>query len=110
MRTSKDQKGFTLVEVMIALAIFSLISIAADKGIDGLMRVKERIGDEDQKWQEVMHFLDRFELDIKQHANRPIRNANDQVEPAWWAQPVFSDQFGRNSSFQGLVTHSSQGI
>ena len=99
MMLKRSLRGFTLIEVMIALAIFSLISIAAYKGIDGLIRVKERIGEEDRQWRQVMLFLDCFELDVKQHANRPIRNANDLVEPAWWAQPIFRDQYGAQLTF-----------
>jgi general secretion pathway protein J len=94
-----NDKGFTLIEVIIALAIFSLISIAAYKAIDGLIKVKERIDNEDLKWQQVMQFLDRFELDVKQHANRPIRNANDIMEPAWVAQPGYTNQYGAQLIF-----------
>jgi general secretion pathway protein J len=93
-----NEKGFTLIEVMMALAIFSLMSIAAYKAIDGLMRVKERVGAENRQWQQVMLFLDRFELDVKQHANRPIRNANEMLEPAWLAQPIFTNQYGAQLS------------
>ena len=64
------EKGFTLIEVIIALAIFSLISIAAYKSIDGLIKIKERIENEDRKWRQVMVFLDRFEMDIKQHLTK----------------------------------------
>ena len=92
-------KGFTLIEVVIALAIFSMISIAAYKSIDGLMGVKARIEAEDRQWQQVMLFLDRFDLDVKQHVNRPIRNASDRLEPAWWGQPIFTNQFGAQLSF-----------
>ena len=93
------EKGFTLIEVIIALAIFSLISIAAYKSIDGLIKIKERIEQEDRKWRQVMVFLDRFEMDIKQHVNRPIRNANDIIEPAWWAQPLITNQHDSQLTF-----------
>jgi len=98
MRMKEEQKGFSLIEVIIALAIFSLMSIAAYKGIDGLIRVKERVSLENRQWQQVMLFLDRFELDVKQRANRPIRNANDMSEPAWLAQPMYSYQYGAQLS------------
>ena len=95
----KSVKGFTLIEVVIALAIFSMISIAAYKSIDGLIRLKARIEAEDRQWQQVMLFLDRFDLDVKQHANRPIRNASDILEPAWRGQPIFTNQYGAQLSF-----------
>ena len=80
-----------------ALAIFSLMSIAAYKAIDGLMRVKERVGAENRQWQQVMLFLDRFELDVKQHANGR-RSLYLQIS------------MGRNFHFQGLGMLSNQVI
>jgi general secretion pathway protein J len=79
--------GFTLLEVVIALAIFSLISIAAYRGVDSLLRAKQSVQAENRKWQEIMLFFDRFELDIKQHVNRPVSNDRNQIEPAWFATP-----------------------
>ena len=87
MRKHSRHTGFSLLEVVIALAIFGLISIAAYRGIDSLLRAKQSVQAENRKWQEIMLFLDRFELDIKQHVNRPVRNDRDQIEPAWFATP-----------------------
>jgi len=88
MRKNSRHIGFTLIEVVIALAIFSLISIAAYRGVDSLLRAKESVQAENRKWQEIMLFFDRFELDIKQHINRPVRNGLNQIEPAWFATSV----------------------
>ena len=72
-------KGFTLVEVIIALAIFAVLSIIGYKGISSLIQTKERVQIEDAKWQELMVFFDRFEFDIKQSINRPIRNRDNDI-------------------------------
>ena len=87
-------KGFTLVEVIIALAIFAVLSIIGYKGISSLIQTKERVQIEDAKWQELMVFFDRFELDIKQSINRPIRNRDDDIEPAWLGRPVYAGEYG----------------
>lgn len=87
MRKNSRHTGFTLLEVVIALAIFSLISIAAYRGVDSLLRAKQSVQAENRKWQEIMLFFDRFELDIKQHVNRPVNNDRNQIEPAWFATP-----------------------
>ena len=89
MTVSSKQQGFTLIEVIIALAIFATISILAYKGIDQLLKTKGRIDEEDQRWQQLMVFFDRFEADVRHHINHPVRNWEDQLEPAWFGKPTF---------------------
>ena len=86
----KKAEGFTLIEVIIALAIFSLVSIVAYKGIDQLIKTKNRLDQENHKWQQLVIFFDQFESDIRQHIDRPVRNSQGQTEPAWLAKPSFS--------------------
>jgi general secretion pathway protein J len=38
----KSQRGFTLIEVLVSLAIFAVLSLAGWKVFDGLSKVKER--------------------------------------------------------------------
>ena len=90
--------GFTLIEVVVALAIFAVLSITGYKGIDALLKTKERVETEDQKWQQLMLFFDRFELDVKQSVNRPVRTADDQIEPAWIGRPTFAGNDGAQLS------------
>lgn len=90
----QKNRGFTLIEVIVALSIFALLSIIGYKGVSSLIQTKERVQVEDSKWQQLILFFDRFELDVKQSVNRPIRTREDTVEPAWLGRPSFSGQDG----------------
>lgn len=92
-------KGFTLIEVIVALSIFAVLSIIGYKGISSLIQTKERVQIEDDKWQQLILFFDRFELDIKQSVNRPIKTREDTIEPAWLARPSFAGEYGAQLVF-----------
>lgn len=91
--------GFTLIEVIVALSVFAALSIIGYKGINSLIQTKQRITVEDSKWQELILFFDRFELDIKQCVKRPIRTNNDQLQAAWLAAPSFAGKDGAQLVF-----------
>lgn len=95
----KKSLGFTLIEVIVALSIFAALSIIGYKGISSLIQTKQRIAIEDNKWQELLLFFDRFELDIKQCVNRPIRTGDDELVPAWLATPAYSGDDGAQLAF-----------
>jgi general secretion pathway protein J len=87
-------RGFTLIEVIVALSIFAVLSIIGYKGVSSLIQTKERVEVEDSKWQQLILFFDRFESDVKQSVNRPIRARDDNVEPAWFGRPTFTGEDG----------------
>lgn len=97
--SKQKNRGFTLIEVIVALSIFAVLSIIGYKGISSLIQTKERVEVEDAKWQQMILFFDRFELDVKQSVNRPIRTREDTVEPAWLGRPSFSGEDGAQLVF-----------
>ncbi len=94
--------GFTLIEVIVALSIFAMLSVIGYKGISSLIQTKERVEAEDSKWQQLILFYDRFELDVKQTVNRSVRTRDDLVEPAWYGSPSFSGEDGAQLVFSRL--------
>ena len=102
--TSIKQKegGFTIIELIIALAIFASVSIMSYKAINQLIKSNSHIYIENQKWQQFMLFFDRFETDIRHHIDRPIRNKDDQIEPAWYGTPYLTGEYGVNLAFSRL--------
>jgi general secretion pathway protein J len=58
-------RGFTLVELLIALAIFALISAFAYRGLTGLLESREALSAESRKWRDVALFVGRFERDLQ---------------------------------------------
>ncbi|MGI9284645.1 MAG: type II secretion system minor pseudopilin GspJ [Pseudomonadales bacterium] len=74
VRTHHKQSGFTLIEMLISLAIFALIGVSAYQVLASSALVSER----EQKRTELMHELDRalriIERDLRQVVDRPVRD------------------------------------
>jgi general secretion pathway protein J len=57
-------KGFTLVELLVALAIFALLSAFAYRGLGALLDSRAALEKESRKWRDVTLFVGRFERDL----------------------------------------------
>lgn len=91
--------GFTLLELIIALSIFAVLSFIGYKGLSSLIQTKEHVEAEDDKWQQMLLFFDRVELDVKQAVNRPIRGSDGSLEPAWMGSLNYSGVYGAQLVF-----------
>jgi general secretion pathway protein J len=79
-------KGFTLVEVLVAVAIFGILSAMAYRALTIVLESRGRIDEENQKWRELALLLLRMEQDIAAVAPRPVRNAANLLAPAFIGQ------------------------
>jgi len=77
-------KGFTLIEVLLALAIFGVISVLAYRATAALTDGEARLSAEAQRWRNLEALFTRFEADIRQAVPRDSR-AGARTEPAWLA-------------------------
>jgi general secretion pathway protein J len=77
-------KGFTLIEVLLALAIFGIISVLAYRATAALTDGEARLSAEAQRWRNLEALFTRFEADIRQAVPRDSR-AGARTEPAWLA-------------------------
>lgn len=75
-------RGFTLVEVMMALFIFALMSVIAATALYTTLKARVRIEANSQQLQQLQIAMTLMELDITQMANRPILNDNGQQRGA----------------------------
>lgn len=64
-------RAFTLVELLIALAIFALLSAFAYRGLAVLMDSREALDRDSRKWRDVALFVGRFERDVQAALDRP---------------------------------------
>ena len=74
--------GFTLVEVMIAVAIVALLSLLGYRALAALSDSEEKLSAEATRWRTLDLFFARLEGDLRQAMPRPARSA-DTREPAW---------------------------
>jgi general secretion pathway protein J len=78
--------GFTLIEILLALAIFGVIAVLAYRATAALTENEASLSFEAQRWRTLEALFTRFEADIRQALPRPVR-AGGGVEPAWLSLP-----------------------
>lgn len=71
--------GFTLLEVLVAVAIFALLGLVAYSGLDAALKAKSRLDDENHRWRGIALFWFRLEQDLAAVVDRPIRRQDGQA-------------------------------
>jgi len=86
LRPRRSERGFTLVELLAALLILSLLALMSYQGLGAVLDTRGHIQRETEKWRGVAAFLLRFERDVRLAAPRAVRTASGPA-PAWRGRP-----------------------
>ncbi len=112
-------RGFTLIEIMSALLVLSLLALMSYRGLGAVLDAREHTRAETDKWRRVSAFLARFERDVQLAAPRPVRSVGatttdttpdttSGTSPAWRGDLVTTDQarleFSRFAATEGVDT------
>ena len=104
-------RGFTLIEILSALLVLSLLALMSYRGLGAVLDAREHTRYETDKWRRVAAFLARFERDVQLAAPRPVRSTTDTTtgtSPAWRGDFVTTDQarleFSRFAATEGVDT------
>ena len=92
-RHSPCRAGFTLIEVLLALAIFGVIAVLAYRATAALTDGEARLSAEARRWRTLDGLFTRFEADIRQavpRASRAGTGTGSGIEPPWLALPADS--------------------
>ncbi|TCV83413.1 type II secretion system minor pseudopilin GspJ [Sulfurirhabdus autotrophica] len=80
--------GFTLLELLVAIAIFSVMSVVAYRGLNATLETRAHLLDDNRKWRELSLFFAQMKDSLTNVVNRPVRNNNnDLVLPAFAGKP-----------------------
>lgn len=77
------QRGFTLVELLVALAIFAVMSVAAYRGLNSALETREHLMADNRKWRELALFFAQMKESMANAVSRPVRDNNDLLAPAF---------------------------
>jgi general secretion pathway protein J len=78
------RSGFTLLEVLIAIAIVALLALMGYRALAALSDSEVRLSAEAARWRTLDLFFARLEADLRQAVPRPARSGAGR-EPAWLA-------------------------
>jgi general secretion pathway protein J len=104
-----NSEGFTLVELLVALAIFVILSALCYRSLEALLQTRERISLETRKWREVMLFFNRLDSDMHQVVNRPIR-VDQAIQPCFLGKPNLESSDDAQLSFSRLGDAYQSGV
>ncbi len=76
-----DHHGFTLLELLIALAIFALLAVMAYGGLSKVLATEDILAEQLDRLTEVQRTFTFLEHDILQAVPRPVRNEFGDVQP-----------------------------
>ena len=100
-------RGFTLIELMSALLVLSLLALMSYRGLGAVLDAREHVKLETDKWRRVAAFFARFERDVQLAAPRPVRSESG-TEPAWRGEPAAPPlpllAFSRFAATEGVDT------
>lgn len=75
-------KGFTLLEILVAVAIFAVVMVLAYGGLNAIIRVQTAVGSEQGQLQQLEFAINRFERDLRHVLARTARAEYGATEPA----------------------------
>lgn len=80
-------RGFTLLELLIAIAIFAILGLATYRMLDSVLGADAATRRHEQQLRELVRAMAAFERDVLQVALRPIRDPFGDPQPALRSEP-----------------------
>jgi len=77
-----EKQGFTLLELLVAMAIFALISVMTFQGLQSMIKSREIMGAETERLAALQGAMALMARDFQQIIARPIRDEFGDMQPA----------------------------
>lgn len=95
------ERGFTLIEIMVALAVFAVISLIAYRGLDSVLTAKVHVDQEMRFWRDVGLVFDRIETDISQITTVSRMDSSGKIRTSFRAGNLSNQLLFELSRFDG---------
>lgn len=109
----KRQRGFTLLEILIALAIFSIVALISVIGLRTLIQTHQRLTVAHDRLREVMSAVTVIRRDVTQMVSRPVKDTSGGILPDLWIRNREQLEFtraGYTNPFQQEARSSLQRV
>ncbi|CAM2942338.1 type II secretory pathway protein LspJ [Legionella steigerwaltii] len=84
--TSTEINGFTLIEILIALAVFAILATITSSVLYNAFTTRSRVNEQSQRLNELQLAISLIQQDTSQTLERPIRSNDMQLLPAFIGQ------------------------
>lgn len=82
-----QQQGFTLLELLVAVAIFAVVSAVAYEGLSQAITVRHRLDQERRTWQSLALTFSEMRQGLAEARSRPVRDGAGVMTPAFVGVP-----------------------
>ena len=76
----RRQDGLTLLELLLAMAVFSLVGAMAYSGLNSMLNQSEIVAENRAALEQLGDAVALFESDLRQHAARPVRGLDGRMQ------------------------------
>jgi len=83
-----QEAGFTLLEVVVAVALFAVVSTLAYGGLAAVLRSREQLSEASAQLAQLQLAMQMFERDVRSAVLRPVRDGYGEVLPALMGDPT----------------------
>lgn len=84
--------GFTLLELLIAIALFALLGLGTYRMLETVLRSDEAVRAQELRLREISRAIWAVERDLQQAAPRPVRDGYGDEQNAFVGQPSGTDE------------------
>lgn len=84
--TSETLNGFTLIEILIALAVFAILATITTSVLYNAFTTRSRVNEQSERLNELQLAISLIQQDTSQIVERPIRSNEMQLLPAFIGQ------------------------